>query len=201
MKPYYIYKLTNKINGLSYIGTSHQIFYRRAKYGRGYKNHSVLFADIDKYGWDSFEKEILEDNLTKDEAAEREKFYIKSFDTTNESKGYNVQSGGFKGYGSQRLKQRVKNAKRTYVMTEEHKKHLSESHKGIIPNEEQNMKNRLSNPNRREIICVETGMVYPSIRYAGKLLGDKNSHKRIQEVLKGKRETACGYHWRYKNNG
>lgn len=197
-KDYYIYKITNKKNGLIYIGTSHQIFYKRAKYGRGYKNQKTFFSDIEKYGWDAFDIKIIESGLSKEEAGKKEKNYIKQFESTDEKKGYNVQSGGFKDTGSPRLKAAMKNVKRTYVMTEEHKRHLSESHLGIYPTEEQNMKNRMSNPNRKEIICVETGMVYPSIRYAGKLLGNSNSYKTIQRCLKSGRGTALGCHWEYK---
>lgn len=195
---YYIYKITNSINGLVYIGTSHQVFYKRAKYGRGYKNHTTFSNDIEKYGWKAFTVQIIETGLSKEEAGEREKHYISQFNSMNENKGYNIQSGGFKNTGSARLKATMKDVERKYVMTEEHKRHLSESHLGIYPTEEQNMKNRLSSPNRIEIICVETGMVYPSIRYAGKLLGNSNSHKSIQRCLKSGRGTALGYHWEYK---
>ena len=49
---------------------------------------------INKYGWDKFKKEILVDNLTFDEAIEREIFYIAFFNSTNRQIGYNLSSGG-----------------------------------------------------------------------------------------------------------
>lgn len=47
---------------------------------------------------------------------------------------------------------------------------------------------------RRKVICVETGVVYNSIKEAEYIV-PHCGHK-IGEVLKGTRATAGGYHWR-----
>lgn len=61
---------------------------------RNKKTSRPFWNAINKYGWDNFEKEILENNLTFDEAIEGEIFYIAFFDATNKEKGYNLSRGG-----------------------------------------------------------------------------------------------------------
>ena len=46
---------------------------------------------------------------------------------------------------------------------------------------------------RKPVLCVETGIVYPSANEAERQTGAGNSH--IAQCLRGKRKTAGGYHW------
>lgn len=70
----------------------------RGRY-RGYNQCTHLQAAIEKYGWDSFAKEVLQYGLTKEEAEEWEKYYIAKWDLTNPEKGYNIQKGGYSAGG------------------------------------------------------------------------------------------------------
>lgn len=194
MKTYTLYKLTNTINGKVYIGLTSVKPKRRWKGGCGYEHHSVLYADIKKYGFSAFKTEILETDLNKTRGGNREKYYIKLYDATNEEKGYNVQSGGFSKTGTARFSERSKVPHGKF--SDEHRQHLSEAHKNQKPTEQQNMTNRLSNPRRKIVVCDETGANYPSIRFAGKITGI--DHRRIREVCIGERKSAGGYHWHYK---
>ena len=48
----------------------------------------------------------------------------------------------------------------------------------------------------KPVLCVETGIVYPSAREAGRCTGANNSH--IIECCKGKKyKTTKGFHWQY----
>lgn len=89
-KCFYVYKTTNLINGKIYIGKS--------KYRPGYKNYIgsgvALENAIKKYGKENFEKEILEEFYTEEEAFEAEKTYIKLYDSQNHNIGYNIAAGG-----------------------------------------------------------------------------------------------------------
>lgn len=71
---------------------------RRWENGNGYikdKNNVSYFGHaIQKYGWDNFKHEILENNLSKEEACEREKYYISLWKTNNKKYGFNLTSGG-----------------------------------------------------------------------------------------------------------
>ncbi len=86
-----VYKYTNKKNGMSYIGNTCQTLKDRAgKEGRGYKRKDggKFYKAIQEFGWDSFEVEILNDNiLEKSESYRIESERIKEFDSLNN--GYN----------------------------------------------------------------------------------------------------------------
>lgn len=47
----------------------------------------------------------------------------------------------------------------------------------------------------KEIICVETGVKYPSSMEIERIFGFSHTH--IIDCCKGKRKTANGYHWRF----
>lgn len=60
---------------------------------------------------------------------------------------------------------------------------------------------------RKKIQCVETGVVYPSVRAAARSIGRSNSNTAISGAAKGriikckgsmyKKKTCGGYHWRF----
>lgn len=93
---YKIYIHRNKINGKVYIGQTYTSL--RARFGKngiGYKGCPIFYNAIQKYGWDNFEHQILEENIPNLEVAnEKEKYYIALYDSTNGDYGYNIQVGG-----------------------------------------------------------------------------------------------------------
>lgn len=93
-RKFVIYKHTNKINGKCYIGQTHQTLTQRWRKGEGYKSQPYFYNAIKKYGWDNFEHIILECGLNENQVDEREKFWIKYFNSTNEDYGYNLSDGG-----------------------------------------------------------------------------------------------------------
>lgn len=92
-----IYKITNKINGKSYIGLSGDIYVRWSEHRCHYKTiDNVLYRAIRKYGIENFTFEILE-NCPKYELGEKEKFYIRKYRTYvgfEDCNGYNMTLGG-----------------------------------------------------------------------------------------------------------
>lgn len=48
----------------------------------------------------------------------------------------------------------------------------------------------------RQVICLETGVIYKSVRSAARAIGC--NHKSIQRAASGIYSQAHGYHWRYK---
>lgn len=90
-----IYKLTNKENGKVYIGlTTHQTPEARWKKGEGYSGQGSIGPAIDKYGWDGFIHEILEDNIPQSLLGEREAYWMNLYDARNPEKGYNIAPPG-----------------------------------------------------------------------------------------------------------
>jgi group I intron endonuclease len=91
----YIYKTTNLINNKIYIGQSSYPVEESTNYlGSG----SILNRAIAKYGKDQFTKEILERDITNiNDLNLREIYYIAKYNSTNDTIGYNITSGGTGG--------------------------------------------------------------------------------------------------------
>lgn len=87
-----IYKFTNKINGMSYIGQSVDIERRYKQHKRINTDNTIFHNAIREYGFDAFDFEIIE-LCAKDSLDEKEKFYIKKCNTIY-PKGYNIATGG-----------------------------------------------------------------------------------------------------------
>lgn len=93
-----IYKITNIINGKSYIGQSINIdkrikehFYK-ASCQKDCSYNSILHSAIRKYGEANFKIEIVVECCT-DKLDELEKYYIQEFNTLTPN-GYNILAGG-----------------------------------------------------------------------------------------------------------
>ena len=87
-----IYKHTSPSNK-SYIGMTYQDPNVRWKNGAGYSAETKFGKAIQKYGWDNFTHEIIEENIqTLCEAKEREIYWIDYFDSYKN--GYNSTIGG-----------------------------------------------------------------------------------------------------------
>lgn len=187
--------------------------------GINYRNNEIFYKDILKYGWnDGFTHEILFEHLTKDEAEKKEIELINLYESTNFNNGYNRNHGGHSvGKMSESTKAKISKAlkgkkftlehrallsKIALNMTEEHKKKISEAHKGLdtwnkglVFSEEE--KDKYKGNTYRAIECIETGVVYKSLSYVNRLFNIPQSN--LCKVCNGDRHTAGGYHWRYVN--
>lgn len=92
---YKIYKYTNIIDGKIYIGQTRKSLEERAENGNNYKGSTHFYNAIQRYGWENFKGEILEEVETVEEANDREKYYISLYNSTNQDVGYNITSGGW----------------------------------------------------------------------------------------------------------
>lgn len=197
IKMYYIYRITNLINGKTYIGQR-----KYSKLNDDYKGSGkLLWKAYRKYGFENFKKEILVFNISKKEhidllektfiAAEREKVGVENC--------YNIADGGEGGSGArgkhwklseetrkkisealkgkhhtEETKQKIKKAKKGYHHSEETRKKMSESQKG----RPSPMKGKhLSEEHRRKISENHKGM-------EGKHFSEE-SKKRMSEAHKG----------------
>lgn len=89
-KKYCVYIHTNKFNQKKYVGmTGLKPQTRWGNNGSGYRNQAEIYQEIQEYGWDGFEHEIIYDNLTKPEAQEKEIELIKKYNTHDSNYGYN----------------------------------------------------------------------------------------------------------------
>lgn len=86
-----IYKITNKVNGKSYIGQTRYTIEFRWKQHQHKKDNTYFHNAIHKYGVDNFNIEILEE-CNIEELNQKEIFYIAKYDTFKN--GYNLTIGG-----------------------------------------------------------------------------------------------------------
>jgi group I intron endonuclease len=109
-----IYKYTNLVNGMVYIGQTKQTLEQRDyKHQTQLNDNTYFHRAIKKYGRENFVLELVEDNISFNKLNEKEKYYIdyfESFYTTG--KGYNLTQGGQWSSGTQKLTlQQVKEIK------------------------------------------------------------------------------------------
>ena len=88
---YTVYKHTSP-NGKVYIGITKNDPEYRWKHGEGYNTQILFYRAIIKYGWDNFTHEILFENLSHDEACNKEIELIKYYKSLKKS--YNITDGG-----------------------------------------------------------------------------------------------------------
>lgn len=93
-KQIYIYLTTNLINGKQYIG-QHKGTPDDDYFGSG----TTILRALKKYGKENFKKEILCYCESREEADEKEKYYIQKFDAVNNKNFYNNSEGGLGGDG------------------------------------------------------------------------------------------------------
>ena len=221
-KNYKIYKYTSP-SGKVYIGQTCQTIANRArKNGERYKECTHFWRAIQKYGWENFTLDILEDNLNSQEANEKEAYYISLYDSTNPKKGYNLKEGGNQAkmsdeikkklskarlgmHHSEATKEKISNALKNKPKSEEHKKKLSEAAKNRDSNgfanhkHSEETKQKIADKNSKAVFCVETGIIYKSAAEACRALGKKSNH--ISDCINNpdRYKTFAGYHWKRIN--
>lgn len=177
---YKIYCHTNKINGKKYIGQTNQSLKDRwGENGKRYKGQ-VFYLAIKKYGWDNFEHELLFDNLSQEEANQKEIELIKLYNTTDKNYGYNITEGGHSNTLTEAQKE--KRRQLNYQMWEDG------TFKAII---------------NTPVYCVELNKDFESALDAERKTGIDNST--IQKTCKKQRSyaglspTGQPLHWLYLN--
>ena len=210
-KKYLIYKHTNKINNKVYIGlTSYDNPEKRwGINGEKYKTCTYFYHAILKYRWNNFNHEVLETNLSQEEACEKEKYYIDLYNSNHEEYGYNLTSGGERNKKlSSSSREKMSKAKKGVSLSEEHRKNISKAMAGCNnPNYGkkclEGTKNKISDKNSKPIQCVETGVIYKNKTEAAIAVRLK-SPRSIMSALKENWRTAgksedgkIRYHWVY----
>ena len=121
---YLIYKITNTVNNKHYIGltskTAEQRFMQHINDAVQNRDNYAFHAAIRKYGYNVFELEVLEENLTEEQAKLREIYYIDFYNSfIGNGYGYNSTYGGdlnshLRGENSSRAKLTEKDIEQIY---------------------------------------------------------------------------------------
>lgn len=186
-KDYFVYLFKNTINGKVYIGQTKNLK-KRCSEGN-YRSSPYFYSAIQKYGWEKFSHSILKKGLSLEEADYWEVYYIKEYQSTNPSYGYNLSQGG----GHKCVLFGEKNG--FY-----NKKHTAETIE-ILRSKARGG----NNPNAKKVICLTTNEEFPSCAEAADWCGI--ARQNINRCCRGGRPTA-GKHpitkeslrWRYKED-
>ena len=190
MMQWVVYVHTLKFDGRKYIGQTNDIHARWKP--SAYKTCTKFYKAIQEYGWENFTHEVLYDNLTLEEANQLEEQLIAQYDTVNN--GFNLDYGGLNHLHSQETKQKMSDTRKGVPKTEEHKKAISEALKKYKRTPEHNRNNQLAQ-HRKEVQCIETGIIYESLADAERKTGILG--ETISRNCRGKQKSASGYHWRF----
>lgn len=204
-----VYMLTNKINGKQYVGSTFNLKNRIKyyKYNHKYMTNASLKLDIEKYGFDNFDIQILE-QTTRDKLRDREKYYIQKYNLVNN--GYNMTE-------ATKPKDLITEYNRKMWQNEEYRekksRQSSKLQKERLKNpeylkEKSNQLKNATNKMKKKIGMYKNDklvMEFNGIREAGRWLIKNNMTKSLNassvivKVLKGHtyRKTAYGYVWKY----
>lgn len=127
-------------NGKRYIGITRTTTKRRWGNGENYKTCPLVYHAIKKYGWENVSHEILEEVCTIEDAEEKERYYIRHFDTQNPSHGYNVLPGGdvSENCATDEMREKLGNGWRGKHRSDEEKKKISQGVKQTFSRSESN---------------------------------------------------------------
>ena len=222
-----IYYIENIINKKKYIGQSICVEDRWCKHKsalrRGIHDNVLLQKDWDKYGYDCFKLVIVE-KCDEKQLDEREKYYIKKYNSLDFANGYNMTFGGknsgvkFTDLSNHRLSISIKaaydevliNKKRQAALNQwakpDVKKKIMGKNNGMYgKTHTKEAREKISNANKGRIsfrrnttpvLCVELNKVFSCAAEAVKEL---NINSQVLEVCKGNRKTCGGYHWKFIN--
>lgn len=139
-KLFYVYKITNLINGKIYIGKTSNIAQRMKTHitvanggPEKYKDFSVIHKAIVKYGEHNFIIEKISEHELESDALLNESIWIQNLNARNSKIGYNCTNGGDGISGYKFTPQQIENLRkgRTGIPhSEETKKRMSIVHTG-----------------------------------------------------------------------
>lgn len=187
----YIYKITNKINGKSYIGKTNNIKRRWNEHKWGKGNTAILNKAFKKYGVDNFEFSLLEErkfksiNELNEILSQMEIDYIAKYNTFK--KGYNATLGGEGTIGhfvSESTRRKFSILAKERCKSEEYRKKLSDTMKGkhLSPETKEKIKKALAN--RDPSVYKKIGL---------KLKGKPREHEMIMKAAAKRRKPILQY--------
>ncbi len=214
---YVVYVHRNLINGKVYIGITNQkpIHNRWRKNGIGYRECIKFYNAIKKYGWDNFKHIVLFENLTKEEAEDKEIELISKYKSNQNKYGYNIANGGnHQGTVSEETKKKISKSLKGRTFTAEHKRKMSEAQLG----EKNHRYGKITSAEIKEKISIGNILHPSSGQFPHKKVNQYNlqgeyiktwnsmgeierilhiNHSMISECCNGKQKTSGGYIWKY----
>ena len=185
----YVYKITNTVNGKSYIGISINTPEKgRIKDHISGRGNQIIAKAVRKYGKDAFTYQILEANVFDEFLPDLEVMYIANYNTVVPH-GYNLTYGGEGGgIPSEETRRKLAKASRGRKLpprSEAYRRKLSEARKG-----EKNpfYGKKHSKNTRRKISEAQKGAKNHQFGKSH----SKETRRKISETLKGERGPQFG---------
>ena len=175
-----IYKITNIVNGKSYIGQTYRDVETRVfkEHLRGHPSNCRLLSNaVKKHGANNFTYEILHDGIIPDFLDDLEREAIEKFNTIAPH-GYNLTTGGAGGSRSEETRRKISETLKGKTFSEETRRKLSEAAQG----------RKLSKETRRKLSEANTGENHPNY---GKPHSEETRRK-ISEGNKGEKNHFFG---------
>lgn len=193
-------------SGKVYVGITSKKPEHRWNNGKAYKQNRYFTNAINRYGWESFEHDVLFDGLQKDEACALEMELIKKYKSNDPSHGYNLSVGGespaFGARWSKEQREKASKARRGKKASKETCKAISEAKKGRT----NGLKGRKGRQSQRAGIVVQideaTGEEVAEF-FGYYEMNRKTGYAQtpVKEAANGKRKRAYGYKWKYIKRG
>lgn len=122
-----IYGLRNKVNNKWYIGQSWNIYdrWKEAYQYLGCKGQPKIYNALKKYGYDGFEKRIIEicgENIPQEMLDLKETAWISHFNSF--STGYNLKTGGAKGKHSPESRMKMSISHKGVPLSKKHRDNM-----------------------------------------------------------------------------
>lgn len=161
----YIYKITNNINGKSYIGKAEgSVEARFERHCRKSSGCPKIKNAIQKYGKDNFSVSIVEKCSNKQELSEKEIYWIKKFNTLEE--GYNLAYGGEGGKISKESIEKIRKSKIGTKASKETKDKMSKMRKGHGNSKSKKVIVTNENGYEKEFLCLKYACEELNINYS-----------------------------------
>lgn len=209
-----IYKITNITNNKVYIGQTNRTFEERIKEHKSHykRQRFAIECAFYKYGINNFSFEIIDEGNSQEDLNDKEKKYVKIYNSNSKKFGYNELEGGKNSKHSQSTKDKIskalKGVKRPWITernnlywTEGRKKEFSLQRKGIIScNKEQLRKLSEAKKGKRikhlehniiKIMCLNNNKIYNSCLEACKDLNLSSGN--LSKVINGIYPHTKGY--------
>lgn len=205
---YYIYRITNNINGKTYIG---QHKYKKLNdYYMG--SGKILKQAYKKYGKKNFTKEILYKDIQYKATADSVEIYAIAKERSIGKAEYNIANGGNGPEAiSEETRKKLSEINKGKHLSEETKKKISENRKGFEGHHSEETKRKISEANKGHTAWNKGKKMGPhseewkikvSEANKGKPSWMKGKHmseetkKKISETMKGKIGSCEGKHWK-----
>lgn len=150
-----VYKITNRINGKSYIGVTCKSIEERfeAHYSKAIKERSAIQKALHKYGKLNFSIEQIDTATSMQELFEKEIFWIKTHDTFNIGYNLTVGGGGIPNM-PQEIRDKISISKTGKSIAKLKGRKVSESTKDKISKKLNGKKIKLTNIDTNEVIIL-----------------------------------------------